>query len=146
MSIDYRDLVPGRRFESGPSEPLTEEAIVAFASAYDPQPFHLDAEAGARSMFGQLVASGWQVAAISMRLMVSDAIPLADGMIGAGVDIKWPRPTLPGDVLRVTVDVLESRPSSSKPDRDIVTIRTETRNQRDEVVLVMASRTVVRRA
>lgn len=146
MTLHFEDLVPGRKFESGLSEPLTAEAIIAFARDYDPQPFHLDAEAARDSLFGGLVASGWHVAAITMRLMVSDALPLAGGMIGAGGEIAWPRPTRPGDRLRVIVEVLDARASRSRADRGSVTIRTETLNQDGETVQVMTSRTVVRRA
>lgn len=145
MSLRFEDFVPGRKFESGPSEPLTEASIIDFARQYDPQAFHLDAEAGRASLFGGLVASGWQVAAISMRLMVSEALPVEGGMIGAGCEISWPRPTRPGDALRVVIEVVEARVSRSNPARGIITLRGETLTQRGEIVQVMTSRTVIPR-
>ena len=91
------DLAVGQRFASGP-QALDAGQIKAFAEAFDPQPFHLDEAAAASSLFGGLAASGWHTAAISMRLLVG-SVPLAGGVIGAGGEIAWPRPTRPGDVL-----------------------------------------------
>lgn len=138
------DLSIGQRFASA-EHALDEEQIVAFARQFDPQPFHLDHAAAADSLFGGLAASGWHVASITMRLIVGDSAPFAGGVIGAGVELSWPRPTRPGDVLRVDTEVIEITPSRSKPDRGIVTVRSETRNQADEVVQVMTSRLVVMR-
>src|SRR3954469_8099656 len=104
------DLYPGRRFQSGSHE-LDEAQIKAFAGQFDPQPFHLDDEAAQGSFFGGLVASGWHTAAITMRLLVDGAAPIAGGVIGAGGEIQWPRPTRPGDILRVESEVLEVKPS-----------------------------------
>ena len=143
--LRFEDLAAGQRYESGEAPALTAEAIKAFAADYDPQPFHLDETAGAASLFGGLVASGWQVTAISMRLLVSEALPLASGMIGAGADIAWPRPTRPGDRLRVAVEILDARPSRSKPDRGVVGFRVETLNQKGETVQVMTTRTLMPR-
>jgi acyl dehydratase len=136
------DLSVGQRFVSA-SHALDEEQIVAFARQFDPQPFHLDHAAAADSLFGGLAASGWHVASLTMRLIVGDGAPFAGGVIGAGVELSWPQPTTPGDVLRVETTVIEITPSRSKPDRGIVTVRSETRNQADEVVQVMTSRLVV---
>jgi acyl dehydratase len=138
------DLSVGQRFVSA-SHALDEEQIVAFARQFDPQPFHLDHAAAADSLFGGLAASGWHVASLTMRLIVGDSAPFAGGVVGAGVELSWPRPTRPGDVLRVETTVIEITPSRSKPDRGIVTVRSETRNQADEVVQIMTSRLVVRR-
>jgi acyl dehydratase len=138
------DLSIGQRFASA-SHALDEAQIFAFARQFDPQPFHLDPAAAADSLFGGLAASGWHVASITMRLIVGDSAPFAGGVIGAGVELSWPRPTRPGDVLRVDTEVIEITPSRSKPDRGIVTVRSETRNQADEVVQVMTSRLVVMR-
>ena len=137
------DLAVGQRFTSGPHA-IDEAQIKAFARQFDPQPFHLDAEAGADSLFGRLVASGWHTAAITMRLL-TESVPIDNGVIGAGGDIAWPRPTLPGDILTVTSVIEEIAPSRSRPDRGIVRMRSETRNQRDEVVQVLNSRLVVLR-
>ena len=137
------DLSVGQRF-SGGARTLDEESIREFASQYDPQPFHLDPEAAAETLFGQLVASGWHTAGVTMRLQV-ETVPIAGGLVGASAAIDWPRPTLPGDVLRIEVEILEVRPSRSRPDRGLVRMVTETKNQRDEVVQVVTATIVVPR-
>ena len=128
----FDDLRVGQRFETG-THTITEAEIKAFAAAFDPQPFHLDDLRARDSVFGGLAASGWHTAAISMRLMVDLGIP-AGGLIGTGCEIAWPRPTRPGDILRVTSEVVELVPSRSRNDRGTAVIRSETRNQNDEVV------------
>ena len=138
------DLSVGQRFESA-THLMTAEDIKRFASAYDPQPFHLDEEAAKSSLFGALAASGWHTGAVTMRLLVEGGAPIAGGVIGAGGEIVWPRPTRPGDLLQVFSEVLEIKPSRSKPDRGMVTVRSETRNQRGEVVQVLTSKLVVPR-
>lgn len=138
------DLSVGQRFESG-KHLMTAEDIKQFAAAYDPQPFHLDEEAAKASLFCALAASGWHTGAVTMRLLVEGGAPIAGGVIGAGGEIVWPRPTRPGDELQVFSEVLEIKPSRSKPDRGIVTVRSETRNQRGEVVQVLTSKLVVPR-
>lgn len=135
------DLQVGQRFETA-THTITEEQIRAFAGQYDPQPFHLDAEAARATMFGGLAASGWHTAAITMRLLVDERL-FASGMIGAGCELAWPRPTRPGDVLRVVSEVLEIQPSNSRPDRGIALMRSETLNQAGEVVQRLTSRMVV---
>jgi acyl dehydratase len=137
------DLHIGQRFTSGTVE-VTEEAIKAFAADYDPQPFHLDDEAAKSSLFGGLAASGWHTAALTMRLIVA-MNPFAGGVIGAGGELAWPRPTRPGDVLHVVCEVLEIVPSRSKPDRGMVTVRNDTLNQRGEVVQSFTVKLVVPR-
>jgi acyl dehydratase len=126
------DLHVGQRFETA-TRTLEVDEIKAFAAAFDPQPFHLDEERAKASLFGGLAASGWHTAAITMRLLVDRGF-LADGLIGLGIEIAWPRPTRPGDTLRVVAEVLEIQPSASRPDRGTVLMRNETLNQRDEVV------------
>jgi acyl dehydratase len=138
------DLSVGQRFESATHQ-MTVEEIKRFASAFDPQPFHLDEEAAKTSLFGALAASGWHTGAVTMRLLVEGGAPIVGGVIGAGGEIVWPRPTRPGDVLQVFSEVLEIRPSRSKPDRGMVTVRSETRNQHGEVVQVLTSKLVVPR-
>jgi len=138
------DLSPGQRFTSA-SLAIDAEAIKAFARQFDPQPFHLDEEAAAASLFGGLAASGWHTAALTMRLLTDGGAPIAGGVIGAGGEIAWPRPTRPGDVLTVFSEVIEVKPSKSRPDRGMVTLRSETRNQRDEAVQVLTARLVVPR-
>ena len=138
------DLRVGQRFVSG-THRLDEEQIRAFAEQFDPQPFHLDAEAAQATLFEGLAASGWHTAAITMRLLVESGLPIAGGIIGAGAEITWPKPTRPGDVLQVESEVLEVRPSRSRPDRGIATIRSETRNQRGDTVQVLVAKLVVPR-
>ena len=127
------DLRVGRRFTSG-THALDERQITAFASEFDPQPFHMDREAAQRTLFRGLVASGWHTAAITMRLQVDGGLPIAGGLIGLGGEVAWPTATRPGDVLHVESEVVEVVPSRSRPDRGTVTVRSETRNQRGEVV------------
>jgi acyl dehydratase len=138
------DLRVGQRFTSA-THALDEGQVIAFAAQFDPQPFHLDSAAAKDMFFGGLVASGWHTAAITMRLMVRGGVPIAGGLIGAGAEISWPRPTGPDDVLRVESEVLEITPSRSRPDRGMVKVRSETLNQRDEVVQVLEARMVVPR-
>ncbi len=138
------DLHPGQRFRSG-SQTVDEAQIKAFAKEFDPQRFHLDDEAAKATLFAGLAASGWHTEAITMRLQVEAGLPLAGGIVGAGGEIRWPRPTRPGDTLQVESEVLEVTPSRSRPDRGMVTVRSETRNQRGEVVQVLTARLVVPR-
>lgn len=137
------DLSVGQRF-SGGTRTLDEESIREFAPQFDPQPFHLDHEAAGETLFGQLVASGWHTAGVTMRLQVEN-VPIAGGIVGASAAVEWPRPTLPGDVLSIEVEILEVRPSRSRPDRGLVRMVTETKNQRDEVVQVVTATIVVPR-
>jgi acyl dehydratase len=135
------DLKVGDVFYSG-EYAMETEAIKAFAHAFDPQPFHLEEAAAASSFFAGLAASGWHTAAASMRLFV-ESLPIAGGLIGAGCELSWPRPTRPGDVLRLQSVILAITPSRSKPDRGIVTVQSETRNQHGEIRQEMKSRLLV---
>ncbi|CAM5473800.1 MaoC family dehydratase [Eoetvoesiella caeni] len=138
------DLVVGQRFNSATYE-LTEDKLIAFASEYDPQPFHLDKAAAEATLFKGLAASGWHTAAITMKLLNSGGAPLAGGIIGAGGQVEWPRPTRPGDVLRVVSEVMEIIPSRSKPQQGIAVVRCETRNQNDEVLQILTAKLIVPR-
>ena len=138
------DLTPGQRFSSGTYE-LTEDKLIAFASEYDPQPFHLDKEAASTTLFKGLAASGWHTAAITMRLLNDGGAPLAGGIIGAGGQVEWPRPTRPGDVLRVVSEVVEIIPSRSKPSQGLVVMRCETLNQHGQVLQVLTAKLIVPR-
>jgi len=137
------DLKVGQRFMSD-SLVLDEAAIKAFAAQYDPQPFHLDPEAARHSFFGSLAASGWHTAALTMRLLVS-SLPISGGLIGAGGEITWPRPTRPGDRLRVETEIIAVTPSKTRPERGTATIRIETLNQHGEPVQVATMRSIVPR-
>lgn len=138
------DLAVGQSFTS-PSHALDESQIKQFAAQFDPQPFHLDDEAARGTLFGGLAASGWHTAAITMKLLTQGGAPLAGGLIGAGAEVTWPRPTRPGDVLTVFTTVQEITPSASRPDRGTVRLRSETRNQHGQVVQLLVSRLVVPR-
>ena len=138
------DLYVGRRFTSG-THTIDEVEIKAFARQFDPQPFHLDDDAARATLLGGLAASGWHTAAITMRLLVESGLPLAGGIIGAGGEIAWPKPTRPGDTLRVESEVLEVTPSRSRPDRGMATVRSVTRNQKDEAVQELKAKLIVPR-
>jgi acyl dehydratase len=138
------DLHVGQRFTSH-THVVSEEQIKAFARDFDPQPFHLDAAAAKQTLFAGLAASGWHTAAITMRLLVEAGLPLAGGIIGAGGEVSWPKPTRPGDTLTVTSEIEEITPSRSRPDRRTLKVRSETRNQRDEIVQVLLARLIVPR-
>jgi acyl dehydratase len=143
MTLYLEDVAPGMRFESA-SHALDEAQILAFAGAFDPQPFHLDDAAAKGTIFGGLAASGWHTAAITMKLLVA-SVPLADGIIGGGGEIVWPKPTRPGDVLRVFSEVVEVIPSRSKPERGMVLVRSETKNQHGDVLQRFTAKLVLHR-
>ena len=139
------DLQVGDRFESDAFS-VTEHDIIAFARAFDPQPFHLDVKAAKQSVFGGLVASGWHTAAMTMKLFVTGGLRLAGGSVGLGVDeLRWPLPVRAGDTLRLQTEIMEIRPSRSKPDRGIIRIRNVTTNQKGEVVQTFFASVLVRR-
>ncbi len=137
------DLHPGMRFITATAT-IDAEQITKFAREFDPQPFHLSDETARSSLFDGLSASGWHTAALTMRLLV-DSNELAGGIIGGGGEMHWPRPTRPGDTLQVHGEVVAVTPSRSKPDRGIVTIRNETRNQHGEAVQIFVAKLVVPR-
>jgi acyl dehydratase len=117
---------------------VTEDEIVAFATRYDPQPFHVDAEAAKRWPYGGLIASGWHTSAMMMRAMVDNFIDQETSLGSPGLGpIRWMRPVRPGDVLRVRARTVANRRSESKPDRGTVTYEVEVLNQNDEVVMTV---------
>ena len=136
------DLHVGQQFTSG-SYLMEKDRIKEFAAEFDPQPFHLDESAAGESIFRGLAASGWHTAAVTMRLLVSDGLPLANGIIGLGGEIAWPRPTRPGDTLRVESEIVDISPSRSKPNQAIVTVRSTTFNQNREPVYVFTVKVLV---
>ena len=138
------DLQVGQRFNSG-TYVIEETQIKAFAAAFDPQPFHLDEGAAQASIFKGLAASGWHTAAIAMRLLVDGGLPFAHGIVGLGGEIAWPRPTRPGDTLRVESEIVEIRPSRSKPQQGIVTVRSTMLNQGGEAVYLQTAKLLVLR-
>ncbi|MCI5070128.1 MaoC family dehydratase [Acidovorax sp.] len=138
------DLAVGDQFTSG-EHAMDEAQITSFAAQFDPQPFHLDDQAARATLFGGLAASGWHTAAVTMRLQVMSGLPIAGGIIGAGGELSWPRPTRATDVLHVVSEVVQIQPSKSKPDRGMVTVRSETRNQHGDVLQLSTVRIVVPR-
>ena len=145
VPMHFEDLAVGQTFRSA-SATMDLERIKAFAAEFDPQPFHLDEEAAAGSVFGGLVASGWHTAALAMRLVVESDFRIAGGLVGAGVEhVQWPRAVRPGDVLHVESEVLEVRPSKTKPDRGIVKVRNTTMNQDGQPVMIQVANLIVPR-
>ena len=143
-NLYLEDLYVGQTFVSG-EHALDEAQIIAYARQFDPQPFHTNPEAAKRTFFQGLAASGWHTAAVTMRLQVTSGLPIAGGIIGAGGELTWPRPTRPTDVLHVVSEVVQIQPSKSKPDRGMVTVRSETRNQHGDVLQLTTVRIVVPR-
>lgn len=139
------DMVPGRRFTSPGSVGVSEADICAFAREYDPQPFHLDDEAARGTPFGGLAASGWHTAALTMRLLTSGTLPIAGGIVGMHMEVSWPRPTRPGSRLRLECEVLEARPSRSRPEQGVVKMRSTTLTEAGEPVQVLVATLVVPR-
>lgn len=139
--LSLEDIAVGDEFRSG-EHALDAGQIIAFASQFDPQPFHLDAEAAKDSLFQGLAASGWHTAGITMKLIV-ESVPFARGLVGMGGEISWPRATRPNDVLHVVSKVLEITPSRSKPDRAIVLLESRTYNQNEELLQVLTSKVLV---
>ena len=135
------DFAVGQIFRAGPL-PVHAERIKAFAAEFDPQPFHLDEVAAEASVFKGLAASGWHTAAVAMRLLV-DGLPFANGIIGLGGDIAWPKPTRPGDTLQVESEIIEITPSRSKPQQGIVTVRSTMFNQDREAVYLLTAKLLV---
>ena len=136
----FEDFEEGQVFELG-EKVLTRDEIVAFATEYDPQPFHVDEEAAEGSAFGGLVASGWHTAAVFMRLYVDAVLSRAASMGSPGVEeLRWLRPVRPGDALSAKLTVLDATPSASRPGRGTVYFVSEVRNGRGEKVMTMRAR------
>ena len=144
MSERYlEDFAVGQTFGSGRLR-IEEERIKTFAAEFDPQPFHLDAAAAQHTIFHGLAASGWHTAAVTMRLLVESELRPAGGVVGAGFDeLRWSRPVRPGDELRIESEVLEVRPSKSRPDLGLIKVRTTTFNQNSEAVQVAVGNLLV---
>jgi acyl dehydratase len=135
----FEDFAAGQVYELG-RRTITEAEIVDFARQWDPQPFHVDPEAAKASVFGGLIASGWQTGAIWMRMYV-------DAMLGTAArgspgieELRWLAPVRPGDTLSGRLTVLEATPSATKPDRGTIRIRGEMVNQDGVTVMAMTSR------
>jgi len=141
----FEDFTPGREFRTE-GVTVSEAQILDFALRFDPQPFHMDAVAAKESIFGGLIASGFHTIALTFRLFAQTRALAASSLGSPGIDeVRWLRPVRPGDTLRATVQVMEQRPSSTKPDRGIVRLHWSTINQRSEPVLTMTSMQLVKR-
>jgi acyl dehydratase len=136
----FEDFEPGTVFDLG-ARTLAKEDIVAFASEYDPQPFHVDEEAARESAFGGLIASGWHTGSVFMRLYADALLSRAAAMGSPGVEeLRWLKPVRPGDTLTARVTVLDTTPSSRNPKRGTVHLFSEVDNQRGETVMTMKAR------
>jgi acyl dehydratase len=139
------DFVVGQVFGSGRLV-VDEERIKSFAAEFDPQPFHLDEESARSTIFRGLAASGWHTAALTMRLLVESDLKPAGGIVGAGFEeFRWPRPVRPGDELRLESEVLDVRPSQSRPEQGWIKVRTTTLNQNADAVQILVANLVVPR-
>ena len=139
------DFAVGQIFGSGRLR-VDADQIKSFAAQFDPRPFHLDDEAASKTMFRGLAASGWHTAALTMRLLVEGEMKPAGGIVGAGFDeFRWPRPVRPGDELHLESEMLEVRPSKSRPEQGLIKARTTTLNQNGEPVQILVANLVVPR-
>ena len=137
--VAYEDLVPGWR-RTFPPRTVSRADIVRFAKEWDPQEFHLDEEAARRTHFGGLVASGWHTGCLAMRIVVDGLLEGSTSMGSPGLeDLKWLRPVRPDDPLTLTIEVLEARPSRSKPDRGSVKFGYEMVNSAGEPVFTQVA-------
>lgn len=139
------DFAVGQTFGSGRLV-IDRERIKRFAAEFDPQPFHLDEEAANDTFFRGLAASGWHTAAATMRLLVEGEMKPAGGIVGAGFDeFRWLRPVRPVDELRIESEILEVRPSKSRPEQGVIKARTTTLNQNGEPVQILVANLIVPR-
>lgn len=143
--VHYEDIEVGSRQSFG-RYAVTREEVVEYAAKYDPQPFHLDDEAAAKTYFGRLSASGWHSCAMTMRMLVDNMSTVQQAGLGSpGIDnLRWLKPVYPGDVLRCETEVIEKRRSLSRPDMGLFKSRVRVFNQSDEPVLEMVSNGLIR--
>jgi len=139
------DYAVGQVYRSPGPLRVDSEAIKAFAGEFDPQPFHLDEEDAKNTFFRGLAASGWHTAALTMRLLVEGELKPAGGIIGVGGEVTWPRPLRPGDELRLESEIIEVRPSTSRPEQGLIKVRSTTMNQHDEPVQITVANLIVPR-
>jgi len=141
----FEDFKPGDKFTTG-SAAITEKQIVEFGKAYDPHSFHVDPEAAKKTIYGGLIASGFQTLALGFRLVCDSGVLRAASLGSPGMDeLRWLKPVRPGDTLRVEIEVKEARPSQSKPDRGVVRMAYRYVNQRGEDVLTVTSMQMLKR-
>jgi len=140
----FEDFAVGQVYTAGPVR-VSADDIKAYARQFDPQPFHTDEELAHSTFFHGLAASGWHTASLTMSLVVQ-ALPIAGGVIGGGVDeLRWPKPLRPGDELKLEAEIIEVRPSRSKPGQGLVRVRTTTLNRAGEAVQTMIANLIVPR-
>jgi acyl dehydratase len=145
QGLYFEDYTVGQVIRT-PAATISEAQILDFALQYDPQPFHLDKRAAEQSIYGGLIASGWQTMAIAFRLVTMTNILAGTSLGSPGIDeLRWVKPVRPGDTLHVELTVDELRPSRSKPDRGIVVLAYAIRNQTDETVMTLKALQLVRR-
>jgi acyl dehydratase len=143
--IYWEDFFAGKVIDLG-TRAVTREEIIEFASRYDPQPFHTDEAAAKESIYGGLIASGWHTCAMLMRMLCDGMIRHAASMGSPGVDaVRWLQPVRPGDILRAQMIIVETRASTSKPDRGIIKTKSEVFNQKNELVMTMEGMGMYRR-
>jgi len=144
--VNYlEDYEVGQTFGSATAR-VEAGRMTSFAAEFDPQPFHLSDEGARNTIFGALAASGWYTAAITMKLLVDGELKPAGGVVGLGFDeLRWPKPVRPGDELRLLSEVLDVRPSKSRPDQGLIKVRTTTLNQAGEAVQITVGNLLVRR-
>ncbi len=136
----FEDFAIGQTFQTATYQ-ITKDEIIEFASQFDPQFFHTDEIAAKNSLFGGLAASGWHTAAISMKLLIEAEPKVAGGMIGTRIELAWPKPTYPNDILQVFSLITEIE--DSHPKRGFIIMKSETKNHKDEVVMVQTARILV---
>jgi acyl dehydratase len=133
----FEDFIVGEAHELG-ARTLSQDQLVAFARDYDPQPFHVDPIAAKSSIYGGLIASGWQTVAVFMSLLVNGLLNDTASLGSPGIEgIQWLKPVRPGDRLSARLRVLEATPSKSRPDRGIVKTQGEMTNQAGELVMTI---------
>lgn len=143
--VYWEDFHAGKVIDLG-TRTVTREEILQFARQYDPQPFHTDEEAAKKSIYGGLIASGWHTCAIMMRLLYDGLLSRSASMGSPGVDnVRWLKPVRPGDTLHARMTVVETRASTSKPDRGVIKSQWEVMNQANEVVMTMEGMGMYRR-
>ena len=141
----FDDFAIGEKFTTR-GVTLTESMIIDFALTYDPQPFHIDVEAAKQSNYGGLIASGFHTLALGFRMVLETGVFRAASMGSPGFDeLRWLKPVRPGDTLHTEIEVVDKKPSSSKPDRGIMRVAYRIRNQKGEDVLTFLSMHLLRR-
>ena len=142
----FEDIEPGTKSSFGRYK-VTREEVIEFATKYDPQPFHLSDDEAAKTYFGRLSASGWHTAAMMMRMLVDNMSAIQQAGLGSpGLDeLRWLKPVYPDDVLRVETEVLDKRPSRSRPDMGSFRSRATIYNQDDLAVMTAVSIGLIRR-